>query len=59
MGIRDYCEPQSICFFEWPEQGTGILPPADILIAIEHSGEGRDVDISSQSSRGESILSQI
>ena len=59
MGIRDYCENQAVCLFEWPEQGTGLLPPADILISIKLSGEGRDVEITSQSARGDVILSQI
>ncbi len=59
MGIRDYCEPQSVCLFEWPEQGAGVLPPSDILISINHAGEGREVELFGQSARGESILSQI
>jgi len=35
MGIRDYFHNDSLCFIEWPERGEGVLPPADLTIALE------------------------
>lgn len=35
MGIRDYFHDNSLCFIEWPERGVGVLPPADLTIALE------------------------
>jgi tRNA threonylcarbamoyladenosine biosynthesis protein TsaE len=59
MGIRDYFKEGSLCLIEWPEQGEGILPTADIEVDISHLPEGRDVLISAHSARGEEVLSAI
>ncbi len=32
MGIRDYCDGNAVCLFEWPEQGAAVLPAADITL---------------------------
>jgi tRNA threonylcarbamoyladenosine biosynthesis protein TsaE len=45
MGIRDYLNANSICLIEWPEQGQGVLPKADVDIQIEIKGETRDVSV--------------
>ncbi|HZV97813.1 MAG TPA: tRNA (adenosine(37)-N6)-threonylcarbamoyltransferase complex ATPase subunit type 1 TsaE, partial [Methylophilaceae bacterium] len=29
-GFRDYFNAQSVCFVEWPEKASGLLPEADI-----------------------------
>lgn len=59
IGIRDYCDGESICLYEWPEQGQGILPNADIILSLSHVGSARKVEIESKSAKGEQILSQI
>jgi tRNA threonylcarbamoyladenosine biosynthesis protein TsaE len=59
MGIRDYCDGESICLYEWPEQGQNVLPEADIILSLSHVETGREVKIQSKSDKGEHILSQI
>ena len=59
MGIRDYCDGESICLFEWPEQGEDMLPSADIILSLTHSDPGRKVNIESKSPQGETILNQL
>ena len=59
MGIRDYCDGESICLFEWPEQGEDVLPAADIILSFSHSDLGRELKIESKSAKGEHILSQL
>lgn len=59
MGIRDYCDGESICLYEWPEQGKDVVPPADIALSLRHDETGRIVTIESKSSKGEQILSQF
>lgn len=59
MGIRDYCDGESICLYEWPEQGQGVLPEADIILSISHTESGREVKVDAKSAKGEQILSCI
>ena len=59
LGIRDYCDGQSICFFEWPEKGGDFLPDADILISLSYQNEGRALEISTFSEIGDSIIGNL
>jgi len=59
MGIRDYCDGESICLYEWPEQGGDVLPAADIILSLSHKDSGREVKIESKSAKGERILSKF
>ena len=56
LGIRDYCDGQSICFFEWPEKGGNLLPNADINLLLSYTEEGRNVELKAISEIGKSIL---
>jgi len=59
MGIRDYCDGESICLYEWPEQGAEVLPEADILISLSHDETARKAEIESKTTKGDQILSQF
>jgi len=59
MGIRDYCDGESICLFEWPEQGEDVLPPADIVFSLTHSDVGREAKIVANTPQGENILKHL
>tara|TARA_R110002072_G_scaffold14582_9_gene60202 strand:+ start:10406 stop:10861 length:456 start_codon:yes stop_codon:yes gene_type:complete len=59
MGIRDYCDGNAICLFEWPEQGADVLPEADITLSLTHLSSGRELDIKTHSVAGENILHRI
>ena len=37
LGLRDHLAADALVFFEWPERGTGVLPPPDIEIRLEHA----------------------
>ena len=59
LGIRDYCDGQSICFFEWPEKGGNLLPNADIKLELTYLENTREVEFTSKSDVGKSILKQL
>jgi tRNA threonylcarbamoyladenosine biosynthesis protein TsaE len=59
MGLRDYFSDESLCLIEWPQQGGELLPPADVLIELEHAGPARDLRISALSRHGEAILTGL
>ena len=45
MGMQDYLAEQSLCFIEWPENGKGFLPKADLEITLSTLAEGRIANI--------------
>lgn len=46
LGVRDYFNPESLCLVEWPDNGKGVLPSADLSITISPKGAGRQLQIS-------------
>jgi tRNA threonylcarbamoyladenosine biosynthesis protein TsaE len=59
MGIRDYFTATTICLIEWPERGSGVLPPADLVITIVKSGSGRCVTLCSQTTAGAVVVTGL
>ena len=59
LGIRDYCDGQSICFFEWPEKGGSLLPNADINLELTYFENTREVEFTAKSDIGKTILKQL
>lgn len=59
IGIQDYFAPNAICLIEWPEQGKGFLPPADLSYYIEPFNEGREIKIVAHTERGQGILKRL
>lgn len=59
MGIQDYFVAKAICLIEWPEQGHGFLPSADITCHIQTQGDSRELKITAQSIHGETILQRL
>jgi tRNA threonylcarbamoyladenosine biosynthesis protein TsaE len=60
MGIRDYFSNTSICLIEWPAKGAGVLPEADLEIAIEYLDENeRVLQCLAKSPRGHVIVERV
>lgn len=59
MGIRDYVTQDAICLIEWPQQGEGILPSADLEVHLNYEAQGRHAQLIALSALGERILAQI
>ena len=45
LGLRDHLAGDSLCFFEWPERGAGILPEPRLEIRLEHAADGLQADV--------------
>ena len=39
LGLRDHLAEDALCFFEWPEHGSGELPDAGLEIRLAHADE--------------------
>jgi len=59
LGIRDIQAEQGVMLVEWPEQGSGWLPAADLVLSIAYKADGRDVELAANSEQGARILSQL
>lgn len=59
MGIRDYFTKNSIALIEWPEKGRGFIPTADLTVSLNPLGEGRKLNINSETERGVAVLSLL
>ena len=59
MGIRDYFTDEAICLVEWPERGTGALPPADLVINIEREGQGRRLTLRASTVLGNTVVKRM
>jgi tRNA threonylcarbamoyladenosine biosynthesis protein TsaE len=56
-GFREYFSPQSVCLVEWPERAGPTLPPPDLELRLDFSGESRRARLTPRSPAGEAWLS--
>jgi len=59
MGIRDYLVGDAVALIEWPERGAGILPGADLAVAIDYRPDGRDVRLRALTPGGQAVLDRL
>ncbi len=59
LGYRDYLNPQTLCFIEWPQRAGGYLREADLRVEIDYHPEGRLVGLDAYSDPGRSLLSRL
>jgi tRNA threonylcarbamoyladenosine biosynthesis protein TsaE len=59
LGLRDLQERGSIFLVEWPDQGAGELPPADVQIEIRYALPGRQVRLEAASGLGSAIIAHL
>jgi tRNA threonylcarbamoyladenosine biosynthesis protein TsaE len=60
-GFREYFNPQSVCFVEWPEKTNRAagLPAADLRVELQVAGSGRNVSIFAESEAGTRCLTKL
>jgi len=56
IGIRDLLGESALLLVEWPEQGDGMLPTADLVISLTYQGQGRELQLQALTAAGESMI---
>lgn len=57
IGIEDYFDADTLCLVEWPERGTGQLPPPDLRISLEYSDiDSRSAHLKAETEQGNRLL---
>ena len=55
LALRDL-DPLDWLLIEWPENGGDALPPADLVVYLEHAGSGRAVGLDPLSPVGQRLV---
>jgi tRNA threonylcarbamoyladenosine biosynthesis protein TsaE len=58
-GFRDYFQPRNICVVEWPQRAQGLLPTADLQIALNEDGGARRARILAETEHGKRCLDRL
>lgn len=53
IGLRDLLNQNHILLIEWPQQGEGVLPAADISLTLNYNNNGRIASLSLISEKAE------
>lgn len=63
LGLEDYFNtPNRLCLVEWPEKGEGVLPAADLTLALEYRDQaldGRIMKLSAATEAGKKCLEEL
>lgn len=59
LGLREWAAPRHLWLIEWPEQGAGRLPAADLLVSFAAGGGGHDIEVAGTSALGVAWLVQL
>jgi len=56
LGVEDYFDDGLLCLVEWPEQGRGVIPSADIRGALRAENKGRRLVLEGITERGKKVM---
>jgi tRNA threonylcarbamoyladenosine biosynthesis protein TsaE len=52
LGLRDFLDAGHLLLVEWPQKGTGSLPPPDLDLSFEFAASGRRARLQAGTARG-------
>lgn len=56
LGIRDYLAAGATLLIEWPQRGAGLLPRADLTVAISRDDKARALRFGAHTTAGSQML---
>ncbi|TDR70762.1 tRNA (adenosine(37)-N6)-threonylcarbamoyltransferase complex ATPase subunit type 1 TsaE [Paludibacterium purpuratum] len=57
-GFREYFGQETVCLVEWPDKAQGLLPPADLILALEVAEQGRHYRFTALTEAGKTCLTR-
>ncbi len=58
-GFREHFNEKTICVIEWAEKADSELPPPDLALALEVTGDGRTASLKALSGKGLNCLKKL
>ncbi len=59
LGYRDYLNPDTLCFIEWPERAAGYLQAIDLQINLDYDPAGRRLRLHAVSEWGRALIDRL
>ena len=59
LGLREWAQAEHVWLIEWPENGAGRLPAADLVVGFTAGGAGHDIELTSRSALGAAWLVEL
>ncbi len=59
LGLREWARPGCLWLIEWPERAAGLLPPADLIIALTAGPDAHQTDLCAGSATGTAWLERL
>ncbi len=59
LGAEDCFDDDAVSLVEWPQQGEGMLPQADIDILLQYQDSGRQAQLQAGTDRGRQIIKHL
>ena len=59
VGIRDVVDGPVLMLVEWPQRGRGMIPLADIEVALGYEGEGRRLEFVGRTNPGKAVEDRL
>ena len=58
-GLGEYFNGDALCLVEWPAKAGAYLPPADLVLHLDFSATGRQLELRATSESGRQCLNQL
>lgn len=59
LGYRDYLNPDTVCFIEWPQRAEGYLSETGLHIHINHADNCRHLSFQRGNAWGDRVIAEL
>ncbi len=59
LGLSEWAQPGCLWLIEWPQRGGALLPPADLIVALEAGAEGHEAQLSAHTAAGSAWVRRL